>query len=60
MALLITESSEARLTGCVAQCWVGAVASSAALGVAATAKVGALGNPDRAEGTINAKSPMSL
>jgi oxalate decarboxylase len=40
---------------------VGAAASAAALGVAATAKAASFGNPDRpAEGSINAKSPTSL
>jgi oxalate decarboxylase len=40
---------------------VGAAASAAALGVAATAKAASFGNPDNpAEGAINAKSPTSL
>ncbi|WOD13524.1 oxalate decarboxylase family bicupin [Paraburkholderia kirstenboschensis] len=40
---------------------VGAAASAAALGVAATAKAASFGNPDRPpEGMINAKSPTSL
>jgi oxalate decarboxylase len=40
---------------------VGAAASAAALGVAATAKAATFGNPDDpAEGAINAKSPSSL
>ncbi|WP_322011171.1 cupin domain-containing protein [Paraburkholderia sp. J12] len=40
---------------------VGAAASAAALGVAATAKAATFGNPDNpAEGAINAKSPTSL
>jgi oxalate decarboxylase len=40
---------------------VGAAASAAALGVAATAKAATYGNPDHpAEGAINAKSPTSL
>ncbi|MEA3116953.1 MAG: oxalate decarboxylase [Paraburkholderia sp.] len=40
---------------------VGAAASAAALGVAATAKAATFGNPDHpAEGAINAKSPTSL
>ncbi|PLZ01704.1 cupin [Burkholderia sp. WAC0059] len=40
---------------------VGAAASAAALGVAATAKAASFGNPDHpAEGAINAKSPTSL
>jgi oxalate decarboxylase len=40
---------------------VGAAASAAALGVAATAKAASFGNPDRPpEGQINAKSPTSL
>ena len=40
---------------------VGAAASAAALGVAATAKAASFGNPDHpAEGAINAKSPSSL
>jgi oxalate decarboxylase len=40
---------------------LGAAASAAALGVAATAKAASFGNPDRPpEGRINAKSPTSL
>jgi oxalate decarboxylase len=40
---------------------VGAAASAAALGVAATAKAASFGNPDRPpEGAINGKSPTSL
>ena len=40
---------------------VGAAASAAALGVAASAKAASFGNPDHpAEGAINAKSPSSL
>jgi oxalate decarboxylase len=40
---------------------VGAAASAAALGVAATSKAASFGNPDRpAEGAINAKSQSSL
>ena len=40
---------------------VGAAASAAALGVAATAKAASFGDPDRPpEGEINAKSPTSL
>jgi oxalate decarboxylase len=40
---------------------VGAAASAAALGVAATAKAATFGNPDSpAEGAINAKSPTGL
>jgi oxalate decarboxylase len=40
---------------------VGAAASAAALGVAATAKAATFGNPDNpAEGATNAKSPSSL
>jgi oxalate decarboxylase len=40
---------------------VGAAASAAALGVAATAKAASFGNPDRPpEGQINGKSPTSL
>jgi oxalate decarboxylase len=39
---------------------VGAAASAAAIGVAASAKAASFGNPDRpAEGSINAKSPTS-